>query len=107
MNDFERKVIEKLNDLCQRFDALKSETTISQVSYFENLPPDAVVGSDYVAYRFGCSESAVVRGRFETKKIPRLRKKPLAFLKRNVDAVFNEINQSIEEKAAKFRHKAK
>lgn len=105
--DFEKFVIAKLLELNQKVEALSRDFTISQITYFENLPPTAVVGIDYVAYRFGCSESAVIRGRFETGRIPRVRKKPIAFVKRNVDAVWQDLNRSVEEKAAKYRHKAK
>jgi hypothetical protein len=107
MTDFERKILDELASLRAAVESLRSEFSISQITYFENLPPAAVVGADYVAYRFGCSESAVIRGRFETDKIPRLRNKPLAFVKRNVDAVWQNLNQSSSEKAAKYRHNKK
>lgn len=107
MTEFEVKVMSELKNLNAKIEALRSDFTLNQITYFENLRPDAVVGTDYVAYRFGCSESAVIRGRFETDKIPRFRNKPIAFIKRTVDAVFNEINESVEEKAARYRHKAR
>ena len=88
MTEFESKILYELSTLRQAVESLKSEFTISQITYFENLQPGAVVGVDYVAYRFGCSQDAVIRGRFETDKIPRLRNKPLAFIKRNVDGVW-------------------
>jgi uncharacterized protein with von Willebrand factor type A (vWA) domain len=107
MTEFEQRVLKELRELNRKFESLKSDFTLSQITVFENLAQDAVVGTDYVAYRFGCRESAVVRGRFETDKIPRFRDKPVKFIKRTVDAVFNEINESVEEKAARYRHNAK
>ncbi len=107
MTEFEREILTELIDLRKAVESLKSDFTLSQITYFENLPPAAVVGTDYVAYRFGCSESAVVRGRFETNKIPRLRDKPIAFIKRDVDAIWQNLNKSVPEKAARYRHDTK
>ncbi len=104
MTDFEQRILTELTDLRKMVEGLKSDYSIAQITYFENLPPAAIVGTDYVAFRFNCSESAVVRGRFETNRIPRLREKPVAFIKRNVDAVWLNLNQPISEKAAKYRH---
>lgn len=97
------KLLGEIENLKQTVEAIRSDFTISQITYFENLPPMAVVGADYVSYRFMCSENAVVRGRFETYRIPRLRKKPLAFLKSDVDAIWMTLNRTITEKAAKLR----
>jgi len=107
MTEFELTVLAELTDLRKMVESLKCDFSIGQITYFENLPPAAVVGVDYVAYRFSCSESAVIRGRFETDKIPRLRDKPIAFIKRNVDAVWLNLNRSVSEKAAKYRHDTK
>lgn len=107
MTEFEQKILSELSDLRHLVEGLRSDYSLAQLTYFENLPPAAVVGTDYVAFRFGCSESAVVRGRFETDKIPRLRNKPLAFIKRNVDAVWLNLNQPVADKAAKYRHESK
>lgn len=87
MLEFEQRVLSELADLRQMVERLCSDFTVAQMTFFENLSPAAIVGTDYVAYRFNCSETAVVRGRFETNRIPRLREKPIAFVKRNVDAV--------------------
>ncbi|HXH69795.1 MAG TPA: hypothetical protein VNI60_05545 [Pyrinomonadaceae bacterium] len=107
MTEFELKVLSELIDLRKTVESLKSDFSISQITYFENLQPGAIVGVDYVSYRFGCSQSAVVRGRFETDKIPRLRNKPIAFIKRDVDVVWQNLNQPISEKAAKYRYDKK
>ena len=106
MTDFEKTILERLDTLTKAVESLRSDFTISQITFFENLPPTAVVGADYVAYRFGISQSAVVRGRFDTNKIPRVRNKPIAFIKRNVDAVWHELNKPISEIAANYRHRA-
>lgn len=107
MTDFEQRILTELADLRKMVEGLGSNYSIAQITYYENLPPAAIVGTDYVAFRFNCSESAVVRGRFETNKIPRLREKPIAFIKRNVDSVWLTLNQSVSEKAAKYRHNTK
>jgi hypothetical protein len=107
VTETEKQILEELADIKRAVADLRSDFTISQITFFENLPPAAVVGTDYVSYRFGCSQDAVVRGRFETDRIPRFRKKPVAFIKRNVDAVWQELNKPISEIAAKYRHKAK
>jgi len=99
----ERRTVE----LCQTVERLCANTSLAQLTYYENLPPSAVVGPDYVCFRFNCSESAVTRGRFETDKIPRLRDKPLAWIKRDVDAVWHNLNQACVDKAAKIRHDMK
>ena len=104
MTDFEQQVLSEIADLRKLVESLKSDYSLARITYFENLPPAAVVGTDYVAFRFGCSEAAVIRGRFETERIPRFRNKPVAFIKRNVDAVWLNLNQPISEKAAKYRH---
>ena len=105
MTEFEQKVLAELASLRQMVESLRSDFTISQITYFENLPPAAVVGVDYVAYKFNVSESAVVRGRFDTDRIRRLRQKPLAFIKREVDQIFMEITKPSSEVAAEYRHK--
>ena len=107
MTDFEQQVLSEIADLRKLVESLKSDYSLARITYFENLSPAAVVGTDYVAFRFGCSEAAVIRGRFETGRIPRLRDKPVAFIKRNVDAVWLNLNQPISEKAAKYRHDTK
>lgn len=107
MTEFEQKVLSEIADLRKLVESLRSDYSIAQMTFFENLPSAAVVGTDYVAFRFGCSETAVVRGRFETNRIPRLRDKPIAFIKRNVDVVWLNLNQPIQEKAAKYRHNIK
>jgi len=107
MTDFEYKVLAELMLLRQMVEGLRTDYSIARIVYFENLPPAAVVGTDYVAFRFGCSESAVIRGRFETNQIPRLREKPVAFVKRDVDAIWLNLSKSVPDKAAKYRHDIK
>lgn len=100
------EILKRLDTLEAALMSLRSEFSISQITYFENLSPFAVVGVDYVSYRFGCSQDAVTRGRFETDKIPRLRNKPIAFKKSDVDAIWQNLNISTSDKAAEIRHKA-
>lgn len=107
MADFEQKILIELQALRAEIVALRENYSLLQVTYFENLSPSAPVGVDYAAFRFGCSEAAVIRGRFGTDKIPRLRNKPIAFQKKDVDAAFKNLTKSPSEKAAQYRHRAK
>lgn len=107
MTDFEKKLLEEITSLRAEMAAMREEFSLSRITYFENLPPSAVVSTDYAAYRFGCSESAVLRGRFETYRIPRFRDKPIKFIKREVDRVFAELNRPTKEKASEIRYRAK
>jgi hypothetical protein len=105
MTEFENALLERIDMLAAAVEALRSENALSRITYFENLAPGAVVGADYVAYKFSVSESAVIRGRFDTDRIRRFRQKPLAFIKREVDAVFMELTKPSSEVAAEYRHK--
>lgn len=82
-------------------EALKSGTTAAEEAVlFERLPRDAPVGKDYVAYRFGCTMRAVVRGEAGTGAIRRISKKPLKFIKREVDEAWRKHTKTPKEKAA-------
>lgn len=105
MTEFEAKMLEEIKSLRAEVSALRSDYSISRMTFFEQLDPSAVVGVDYASWRFNCSENAVIRGRFGTDKIPKLRNKPVAFLKRNVDEVWRNLNRSVAEKAAEIRHR--
>ncbi len=107
MTSFEQKILLELADLKKMVERLEFNYSFAQTTYFENLPAAAIVGVDYVGFRFNCSEPAVVRGRFGTNKIPRLRDKPIAFIKRDVDEIWQNLHQPIQEKAAKYRHDTK
>ena len=107
MTEFEAKMLQEIKALTQKVERLECASNINQVTYFENLRSDAIVGADYVAYRFNCSESAVIRGRFGTDQIRRIRNKPLRFIKREVDSVFREMTRPPEDKAAFERFKKK
>ncbi len=107
MTEFEKKLLEEIQTLRAEVSALRSDYSISKVTYFENLPLDSIVGIDYVAFKFNISEDAARRGRFGTDAIPRIREKPLAFRKRDVLAVFQNLNRSVADKAAEIRHRAK
>lgn len=75
---------------------------------FELLPDSAVVGKDYVAWKFGCSVRAVRCGEKGTKEIRRVSNRPLKFIKREVDAAFNKIKgKTAKEIARELRQKAK
>ena len=87
-----------MNDMRRRF---------VEQSPFEHLAADAVVGKDYVAWRFGCSVRAVKCGERGINKIPRVSNKPLKFLKRNVDAAWVKANKPAAEKAAEFKQAAR
>lgn len=105
MADIQKEMLDEISALRGMLESVLSERTIGQVTFFENLPSSAVVGVDYVAYRFGVASTAVVRGRFGTDQIRRIRQKPIAFIKREVDAVFNQLHKPITETAAQYRYK--
>ncbi|MET0753612.1 MAG: hypothetical protein ABWZ66_09570 [Pyrinomonadaceae bacterium] len=88
---------------------LKSEKSADKAVEFERLPATATVGKDYVAYRFLCSEEAVLRGRAGTHRLrtKRVSDKPLKWIKSDVDAAWREHTKSVPEKAAEERAKAR
>ena len=71
------------------------------------LPGDQIVGAKYVAELFDCSEESVIRKRFGTDKIPRVREKPVGFRKADVHRVLREITKPAAEVAAEKLAKAK
>lgn len=71
------------------------------------LPEDSIVGAAYVAELFGCSEESVIRKRFGTDRIRRVREKPVGFRKGDVHKVLKELTRTPEETAAAARSKAK
>lgn len=110
MNDFQQQVIRRLNDLEKTVEHLKSENSVANKAIeFERLPATATVGKDYVAYRFCCSEEAVMRGRAGTHRLTpkRVCDKPLKWIKRDVDEAWREHTKSTEEKAAEEISNAK
>lgn len=100
MTDFERLMLEKITAIEKSLAELKAGAELPDAQ-FEALPADAVVGKDYVAWRFGCSIRAVVRGEKGTGAIPRLSRKPLTFVRRDVDAVWRDRVRSVKNVAAK------
>ena len=110
MNDFQKTVLKRLDDLEKTVEQLKSENLqANKALEFERLPENATVGKDYVAYRFKCSEEAVVRGRAGTHCLrPKLVcEKPLKWIKRDVDAAWRERSKPKQEKAAEAIAEAK
>jgi hypothetical protein len=69
-----------------------------QMLYIEALyqipSADAIVGAGYVARLINCSEESVVRGRFGTDRLRRVREKPVGFVKREVDAWHTHARQN-------------
>lgn len=78
---------------------------LEQLVILTRLPGEAIVGADYVASLFNCSTNAVVRGRFDTDKIPRVRERPVGFRKMDVHRVLREVTKPVAEKANGFRSK--
>lgn len=101
MTEFEQTLLKRIESLEKEVKRLKSVQP-AQIEYFENLPLDAVVGKEYVAWRFGCSLRAVQRGEQGTGSIRRVSNKPLKFIKREVDAAFNRKNKPVKVLAAEF-----
>ena len=67
--------------------------------------PDAIVGAEYVARLIDCPPESVVRGRFGTDRLRRVREKPVGFVKREVDEWHRRNITPKEEKAAEIRRK--
>jgi len=110
VSEFEEKVWKRLDDLEKKVEQLKSEKSAADCAVeFERLPNSATVGKDYAAYRFGCSEEAVVRERAGTHLLRKklVSDKPLKWIKRDVDAAWREHTKPANEKAAEERAKAK
>lgn len=101
--------MERLAHLEAEVERLKSAAPneAERALVFERLPDSATVGKDYVAYRFGCSERAVVRGEAGTHRLKRISQRPLKFIKREVDAAFREAMRPVAEKAAEARANAR
>lgn len=96
------KILKRLEQVESELKSLKSaKSPADTANDFERLPPTSTVGKDYVAYRFGCSEVAVQRGRAGTHKLrPFLKsEKPLLWIKSDVDRVWREHSKSPKEKA--------
>jgi hypothetical protein len=110
VNDFEEKIWKRLDRLESEVERLKSEKSAAdKAAQFERLSGSATVGKDYVAYRFLCSEEAVVRGRAGTSALTakRVSDKPLKWIKSDVDAAWRERTKPVAEKAAQARSKAR
>jgi len=110
VNDFRQQVLRRLDDLEKTVERLKSANLIANTALeFERLPETATVGKDYAAYRFGCSEEAVMRGRAGTHVLTPLRvsDKPLKWIKSDVDAAWRKLTAPMPEKAAEVRNDAK
>ena len=71
------------------------------------LPDYSIVGAEYVAKLFDCSPEAVVRGRFGTDAIMRVRNNPAGFRKADVHRVLKNLSKTAEEIAAAERGKAR
>lgn len=108
MNDAMRTILKRIEDLENEVERLKCANP-NRAAAYEALPHNATVGKDYVAYRFGCSEESVVRGRAGTSRLTdkRVSDKPLKWIKRDVDAAWREHTRPAKERAAEERAKAK
>lgn len=84
--------------LLERLAAVEAELAeLKAVNRFANLSPHSIVGKDYVAKLFGCSESAVMRGRCGTGGLKPVRLKPLGYLKMQVDKYHRDYTRSARE----------
>jgi hypothetical protein len=71
------------------------------------LPDEAIVDANYVAQLFGITPEAVIRKRFGTDKIRRVREKPVGFRKGDVHKVLKDLTRPAAEVAAEAIAKAK
>jgi hypothetical protein len=96
------KILRRLDRLETEIAEIKKEKSAAAGAMeFEKLPDSATVGKDYVAYRFGCTEEAVRRGRAGTACLTPLRvsARPLKWIKRDVDAAWRNRARTKTEKA--------
>lgn len=105
MTELEETILKRLDFLEREFARLKTGGA-NLGSEFEALPDSSVVGKDYVAFRFGITERAVLRGEAGTHRIRRVSKKPLKFVKSEVDAVWRQKTKAPKKKAADLRENA-
>lgn len=107
MTDFEQIILDRVAKLENEVEQLKSEKSLADKALeFERLPASATVGKDYVAYRFRTSEERVMRGEAGTGKIPRVSRRPMKFIKKEVDEVWREYTKTPKEKALEEIEKA-
>ena len=71
------------------------------------LPDDQIVGAEYVAALFDCSVDAVIRKRFGTAKIRRVRLSPVGFRKADVHTVLKDLTRPARDIAAQIVGSAK
>lgn len=109
MKDFEAALLKRIESLEREVKRLKSvkskEISPEEALEFERLPDSATVGKRYVAYRFKTSEERVMRGESGTGNIRRVCKRPLKFIKKEVDDAWREYSKTPQEKAAELIEK--
>jgi len=86
MTDFKRTIPERPANLESEVERLNPVSAPGKAAEFGALPGNATAGKDHVAYRFGCSLRAVVCGETGTHRISRVSRRPLKFIKREIDA---------------------
>lgn len=96
----------ELDQIKSRLAALEEEVIFLRVAN-KAVSPDAIVGAEYVAALINCYPDSVVRGRFGTDELRRVREKPVGFVKKEVDAWHKENIKTVSEKAAENRRKTK
>jgi hypothetical protein len=65
--------------------------------------PDDIVGVEYFAKRSGLSERTIRNGKAGTRRVPRARRRPLGWLRRDVDEFLTpKAGPSPEERAARL-----
>lgn len=96
----------ELDEIKSRLAQLEEEILFLRAA--SGIPsPDAIVGAEYVARLIDCPAESVVRGRFGTDVLRRVREKPVGFVKREVDAWHKQNITPTKEKAAEIRRRTK
>ena len=116
MSEFEAAILERLNRLEEELAALKGQSaldglpkgviTAAEALEFERLPATAVMGKRYAAYRFGCSERAVMRREAGTHLIKWECRKPFKATKSEIDRAHREHTKPAPIRAAELRAKS-
>ena len=96
----------ELDHIKSRLAALEEEVRFLRAA--RQIPADeAIVGAEYVALLINCAPEAVVRGRFGTDRIRRVRERPVGFVKKEVDEWHRRQIKPASEKAALERRRAR
>jgi sugar-specific transcriptional regulator TrmB len=104
MSEFEKQLLEKVNELTRRVDGLESEKLKREV---EAAGPDFICDAEAIAHLWGCSVTSVRNGSCGTGAIKRLPGRFIRATKREVMAALSRRNRSASDIAVEVFTTAK